>query len=113
MPAGNWNIFSIWERYRGLLQRVNATNHLLQYPKLDLNAAEVITMLLKSFAQANREFFSDCERHRAGLSGTADYVKTRQQPRNVCFYYGPVSDAVRSPHTFRNLLISTLLYIFS
>ena len=37
------------------------------------------------------------ERHGATLSGTSDYVQTRQRPRNVRFDYGPASDAELTP----------------
>ena len=50
---------------------------------------------LKRFAK--RETFTEYERHGATLSGTSDYVQTRQRPRNVRFDYGPASDAELTP----------------
>ena len=40
-----------------------------------------------------KALFTEYERHGATLSGTSDYVQTRQRPRNVRFDYGPASDA--------------------
>ena len=78
-----------------ILERVNATSRKLQDPKLDLNEAMVVS--LKRFVEAKRETFTEYERHGATLSGTSDYVQTRQRPRNVRFDYGPASDAELTP----------------
>ena len=52
---------------------------------------------LKRFAETKRETFTEYERHGSTLSGTSDYVQTRQRPRNVRFDYGPASDAELTP----------------
>ena len=52
---------------------------------------------LKRFVEAKRETSTEYERHGATLSGTSDYVQTRQRPRNVRFDYGPASDAELTP----------------
>ena len=78
-----------------ILERVNATSRKLHAPKLDLNAAMVVS--LKRFVEAKRETFTEYERHGATLSGTSYYVQTRQRPRNVRFDYGPASDAELTP----------------
>ena len=75
----------------------NATSRKLQDPKLDLNAAVAMVVSLKRFVEAKRETFTEYERHGATLSGTSDYVHTRQRPRNVRFDYGPASDAELTP----------------
>ena len=95
MPAGNWNLFSILERHTR--ERVNATSRKLQDPKLDLNAAVTMVVSQKRFVDAERETFTEYERHGATLSGTSDYVQTRPRPRNVRFDYGPASDAELTP----------------
>ena len=81
----------------GILERVNATSRKLQDPKLDLNAVVAMVVSLKRFVEAKRETFTEYERHGATLSGTSDYVQTRQRPRNVRFDYGPASDAELTP----------------
>ena len=53
MPAGNWNLFSILERHRGLLERVNATSRKLHDPKRDLRAAVAMVVSLKSLSRPN------------------------------------------------------------
>ena len=80
-----------------ILERVNATSRKLQDPKLDLNAAVAMVVSLKRFVEAKRKTFTEYERHGATLSGTSDYVLTRQRPRNVRFDYGPASDAELTP----------------
>ena len=56
----------------------------------------------KRFVEAERETFTEYERHGATLSGTSDYVQTRPHPRNVRFdYNGPASDAELTPQKFR------------
>ena len=71
-----------------------ATSRKLQDSKLDLNAAVAMVVSLK---RATRETFTEYEQHGATLSGTSDYVQTRQHPRNVRFDYGPASDAELTP----------------
>ena len=68
-----------------------------QDPTLDLNAAVAMVVSLKRFVEAKRETFTEYERHGATLSGTSDYVQTRQRPRNVRFDYGPASDDELTP----------------
>ena len=80
-----------------ILERVNATSRKLHDPKLDLNAAVAMVVSLKRFVEAKRETFTEYEQHGATLSGTSDYVQTRQRPRNVRFDYGPASDAELTP----------------
>ena len=62
-----------------------------------MNAAVAMVVSLKRFVEAKRETFTEYERHGATLSGTSDYVQTRQRPRNVRFDYGPASDAELTP----------------
>ena len=88
-------IYSVF--WNDILERVNATSRKLQDPKLDLNAAVSMVVPLKWFVEAKRETFTEYERHGATLSGTSDYVQTRQRPRNVRFDYGPASDAELTP----------------
>ena len=88
-------IYSVF--WNDILERVNATSRRLQDPKLDLNAAVTMVVSLKWFVEAKRETFTEYERHGATLSGTSDYVQTRQRPRNVRFAYGPASDAELTP----------------
>ena len=58
-----------------------------------------MVLSLKRFVEAKRETFTEYERHGATLSGTSDYVQTRQRPRNVRFDYHnrPASDAELAP----------------
>ena len=88
-------IYSVF--WNDILERVKATSRKLQDPKLDLNAAVAMVVSLKWFVEAKRETFTEYERHGATLSGTSDYVQTRQRPRNVRFDYGPASDAELTP----------------
>ena len=44
-----------------------------------------------------QKIFTEYERHGETLSGTSDYVQTRQRPRNFRFDYGPASDAELTP----------------
>ena len=44
-----------------------------------MNAAVAMVVSLKRFVEAKRETFTDYERHGATLSGTSDYVQTRQR----------------------------------
>ena len=62
-----------------------------------MNAAVAMVVALKMFVDAKRETFTEYERHGATLSGTSDYVQTRQRPGNVRFDYGPASDAELTP----------------
>ena len=66
-----------------------------------MNAAVAMVVSLKRFVEAKRETFTEYDRHGATLSGTSDYVQTRQRPRNVRFDYGPASDAELTPQKFR------------
>ena len=84
-------IYSVF--WNDILERVNATSRKLQDSKLDLNAAVAMVVSLKRFVEAKRETFTQYERHGPTLSGTPDYVQTRQRPRNVRFDYCPASDA--------------------
>ena len=88
-------IYSVF--WNDKLERVNATSRKLHDPTLDLNAAVAMVVSLKRFVEAKRETFTEYERHGATLSGSSDYVQTRQRPRNVCFDYGPASDAELTP----------------
>ena len=88
-------IYSVF--WNDILERVNATSRKLQDSKLDLNAAVAMVVSLKRFVEAKRETFTEYERHGATLSGTSDYVQTRQRPRNVRFDCRPASDAELTP----------------
>ena len=88
-------IYSVF--WNDILERVNATSRKLQDPKHDLNAAVTMVVSQKRFVDAERETFTEYEQHGATLSGTSDYVQTRQRPRNVRFDYGPASDAELTP----------------
>ena len=88
-------IYSVF--WNDILERVNATSRKLQDSKLDLNAAMAMVVSMKRFIEAKHETFTEYERHGATLSGTSDYVQTRQRPRNVRFDYGPASDAELTP----------------
>ena len=92
-------IYSVF--WNDILERVNETSRKLHDPTLDLNAAVAMVVSLKRFVEAKRETFTEYERHGATLSGTSDYVQTRQRPRNVRFDYGPASDAELTPQKFR------------
>ena len=93
LETGIYSVF--WNE---ILERVNATSRKQHDPKRDLNVAVAMVVSLKRFIEAKRE----TERHGATLSGTSDYVQTRQRPRNVRFDYGPASDAELTPsHKFR------------
>ena len=52
---------------------------------------------LKTFVEAKRETFIGYEQQRATLSGTVDYVKSRQRPRNVRFDNGLASETELTP----------------
>ena len=77
-------IYSVF--WNDILERVNATSRKLQDSKLDLNAAVAMVVSLKRFVEAKRETFTEYERHGATLSGTSDYVQTRQRPCRRCPY---------------------------
>ena len=53
--------------WNDILERVNATSRQLQDPKLDLNAAVAMVVSLKRFVDAERETFTEYERHGATL----------------------------------------------
>ena len=84
-----------------ILESVNATSRKLQDPTLDLNAAVAMVVSLKRFVEAKRETFTEYERHGATLSGTSDYVQTRQRPRNVRMLNSLLLRSFVSPVTFR------------
>ena len=69
--------------WRDILDRVNATSHMLQDPKLDLNTAVAMLKSLKCFVREKRECFHVYEEKGKEMSGTEDYVQTRNRQRNV------------------------------
>ena len=97
LETGMYSVF--WNDI--LLERVNATSRKLQDPTLDLNAAVAMVVSLKRFVEAKRETFTEYERHGATLSGTSDYVQTRQRPRNVRMLNSLLLRSFVSPVTFR------------
>jgi len=66
-----------------ILARINATSQILQDPKLDLNTAVAALKSLHSFVNEKRETFHDYEKKGKEISGTNDYVKTRERSRSV------------------------------
>ena len=96
LETGIYSVF--WNE---ILERVNATSRKLQDPALDLNAAVAMVVSLKRFVDSKRETFTEYERHGATLSGTSDYVQTRQRPRNVRMPNSLLLRSFVSPVTFR------------
>ena len=66
-----------------ILSRANATSHVLQDPKLDLNTAIAAIKSLKSFVEQRRECFDAYEAQGEEKSGTTSYVQITQRQRNV------------------------------
>ena len=66
-----------------ILDRVNATSHTLQDPKVDLNTAVAALTSLQKFIQEKRELFSEYEAKGVEKSGTTTYKQTRNRPRSV------------------------------
>ncbi|PIK45327.1 hypothetical protein BSL78_17828 [Apostichopus japonicus] len=69
--------------WHDILDRVNATSHSLQDPKLDLNTAVAMLKSLKCFVREKRESFHVYEEKGKEMSGTDEYVQTRNRQRNV------------------------------
>ena len=69
--------------WHDILDRVNATSHMLQDPKLDLNTAVAMLKSLKCFVCKKRECFHVYEEKGKEMSGTDNHVQTRNRQRNV------------------------------
>ena len=78
LETGIYAVF--WDE---ILNRANATSHVLQDPKLDLNTAVAAIKSLKSFVEQKRECFDAYEAQGEEKSGTTTYVQITQRQRNV------------------------------
>ena len=78
LETGIYAVF--WDE---ILNRANATSHVLQDPKLDLNTAVAAIKSMKSFVEQKRECFDAYEAQDEEKSGTISYVQITQRQRNV------------------------------
>ncbi|XP_042230518.1 uncharacterized protein LOC121871963 [Homarus americanus] len=69
--------------WHDILGRVDATNHALQDPKLNLNTAVAMLKSLECFALEKRDCFHVYEKKGREMSETGDYSQTRKRQRNV------------------------------
>lgn len=83
-----------------VLDRVNATSHILQDPKADLHTAVAALTSLQKFIEDKRDLFSEYEAKGAEKSGTTTYRQTRNRPPSVRMNpldYGRGKEAQLSP----------------
>ncbi|XP_066969168.1 52 kDa repressor of the inhibitor of the protein kinase-like [Macrobrachium rosenbergii] len=86
--------------WNDILERFNATNHILQDPKMVLSAAVKALKSLKTFIETKREKYEEYEAAGIRLSGTEEYTEVRHCVRNVRLNpldYGKAEDAQMSP----------------
>ena len=69
--------------WNDILNRANATSHVLQDPKLILNTAVAAVKSLKRFVEQKRECFDAYETQGAVKSDTTSYAQATQRQRNV------------------------------
>ena len=69
--------------WHDILDRVNASSHTLQDPKLDLNATVAMLKSQKCFEFEKRESFYAQQKKGKEMSGTDDYVQTHNHQGNV------------------------------
>ncbi|XP_050063061.1 zinc finger MYM-type protein 1-like [Aphis gossypii] len=69
--------------WNDILDRFNATNHLLQNPKMVLQSAVTALTSLKLFVQDKRNSFDDYEETAKKMSGKTDYPEIRIRSQNV------------------------------
>lgn len=84
--------------WNSVLERVNATNHVLQNPKLDLFTAVAFLKSLKEFIESKRDCFDEYESQGKQLSGSHEYSLTQKRQRQSNVRLAPLdyeaSDAV-------------------
>jgi len=69
--------------WNDILDRFNATKHLLQNPKMVLQSAVTALTSLKLFVQDIRNSFDEYEEAAKKLSGNTDYPEIRIRSQNV------------------------------
>ena len=69
--------------WHDILARSNATSHILQDPKLNLNTAIAALKSLHCFVSEKREHFRDYEEKGKEMSVTDEYVKARERYQSV------------------------------
>ncbi|KAG5895377.1 hypothetical protein JTB14_029600 [Gonioctena quinquepunctata] len=69
--------------WNDILERFNATNKMLQDPKMILESAMRVLESLKLFVQSEREEFDKYEEAAKGISNTDQYLQSRTRTRNV------------------------------
>lgn len=71
--------------WNDLLERFNATNKIVQDPKLVLHSAVAAIKSLKSFVESKRDLFEEYEEKAQEISQTKEYAqeRTRQRMKNV------------------------------
>ena len=69
--------------WNDILDRVNASNKILQNPTLDLNTAVATVKSFRTFVESKRDCFAEYESKGADISGTTEYVQTRTRRQNV------------------------------
>ena len=67
--------------WNSVLERVDATNHVLQNPKLDLFTAVAFVKSLKEFIETKRDCFDEYESQGKQLSGSDEYTLTQKRQR--------------------------------
>ncbi|XP_065662885.1 uncharacterized protein LOC136085499 [Hydra vulgaris] len=99
--------------WHDIFARSNATSHILQDPKLDLNTAIAALKSLQRFVSEKRDHFCDFEEKGKEMSGTDEYIKARKHYQSVRLTpldYGGSGEARLSPcnRSISNLFESTL-----
>ena len=86
--------------WNGILERFNATNHILQDPKMVLSTAVKALKSLETFIETKRDKFDEYEEAGIKLSGTKEYTEVRHRVRNVRLNpldYGKAEDTQMTP----------------
>ncbi|XP_066965706.1 zinc finger MYM-type protein 1-like [Macrobrachium rosenbergii] len=86
--------------WNDILERFNATNHILLDPKVVLSTAVKALKSLKTFIETKREKYEEYEAAGIRLSGTEEYTEVRHCVRNVRLNpldYGKAEDAQMRP----------------
>ncbi|KAL4098982.1 hypothetical protein QTP88_023485 [Uroleucon formosanum] len=79
--------------WNDILDRFNATNHLLQNPKMVLQSAVIALTSLKLFVQDKRNLFDEYEETAKKMSGKTDYPKIRIRSQNL---YTSLTDKIKA-----------------
>lgn len=74
---------ALYASFWNILERINATNHKLQDPKMVLRFAVMALKFLKTFVESKRDNFNEYEDDGKRMAGTAEYDQVRPHLRNM------------------------------